>query len=74
MISEKVFIVSDNRGLSETFKEHLINIAKTLDLKPSIISTSKRFQEIIEFLKDHPSIKEVFSLLGEESVSSSFIL
>ena len=50
MISEKDYIVSDDRILSEIFNTHFINITKTLDLKPSIISTNKSLPEIIKFL------------------------
>ena len=73
MISEKDYIVSDNRRLSEISNEHFINITKTLDLKPSIISTTTSLPEIIETFKDHPSIKKYFLCKGR-SVSSSFIL
>ena len=62
MISEKDCIVSDDRRLSEIFNEHFINITKTLDLKPSIISTTTSLPEIVETFKDHPSIKKIFSL------------
>ena len=41
-----------NRGLSEIFNEYFINIIKTLDLKPSIISTSTSLPKIIETFKD----------------------
>ena len=57
MISEEDCIVLDDRRLSEIFNTHFINITKTLDLKPSIISTTKRLPEIIETFKDHHSIK-----------------
>ena len=57
MISEKYYIVSDDRRLSEIFNTYFINITKTLDLKPSIIPTNKSVPEIIETFKDHPSIK-----------------
>ena len=73
MISEKDCIVSDDRRLSEIFNEHFINITKTLDLKPSIIPTTKSLPEIIETFKDHPSVKKIFLCEGR-SVSSSFIL
>ena len=66
MISEKDFIVSDDRRLSEIFNEHLINISKTVDLKPSIIPTIASLPETIETFKDHPSIKKIFSLQREE--------
>ena len=59
MVSEKDCIISNERGLSEIFKEHFINIAKTLDLKSSIISTTTS-------LEDHTSIKKTFSLRREE--------
>ena len=65
-ISEKVSIVSDDRRLSEIFNEHFININKTLDLKPSIVSTTTSRPEIIETFKDHPTIKKIFSLRREE--------
>ena len=60
MISEKTCICSDDKRLSEIFKEHFINITETLDLKSSIISTNKSFPEIIETFTDHPSIKKNF--------------
>ena len=41
-------MVSDDRRLSEIFNTQFINITKTLDLKPSIISTNKSVPEIIE--------------------------
>ena len=66
MISEKDCIISDDRKLSEILNTHFINITKTLDLKPSIISTTKSLSEIIETFKDHPSIKKFFSLRREE--------
>ena len=66
MISEKDCIVSDNRRLSEIFNEHFINITKTLDLKPSIISTPTSLPEIIETFKDHRTIKKISSLQREE--------
>ena len=62
VISENDCIVSDDRRPSETFNEHFINITKTLDLKPSIISTTTSLPEIIETFKDHPIIKKIFSL------------
>ena len=58
MISEKDCIVSDDRRPSEIFKEHFISITKTLDVKPSIISTTTSLPEIIDTSKDHPSIKK----------------
>ena len=66
MISEKYYIVSDDRRPSEIFNTHFININKTLDLKPSIISTNKSVPETTETFKDHPSIKIIFSLRREE--------
>ena len=66
MISEKDCIVSGDRRLPEIFNTHLINITKTLDLKPSIISTNKSVPEIIETFKGHPYIKKIFSLRREE--------
>ena len=50
----------------EIFNEHFSNITKTLDLKPSIISTTISLPEIIETFKDHPSIKKIFTFLREE--------
>ena len=41
---------------SEIFNTRFINITKTLDLKPSIISSDKSLSEIIETFKDHLSI------------------
>ena len=49
-------IVRDDRRLSEIFNEHFINITKTLDLKPSTISTTTSLPKIIETFKDHPAI------------------
>ena len=72
-ILEKDCIVSNNRRLSEIFNENFINITKTLDLKPSIISTITSLPEIIETFKDHPSIKKIF-LCEVTGVSSSFIM
>ena len=66
MISEKDCIVSDDRRLSKIFNEHFINIAKALDLKASMISTTTSLPEIIENFKDHPSNKKNFSLRREE--------
>ena len=59
-------IVFDDRRLSEIFNIDFININKTLNLKPSIISTNKSAPKIIETFKDHPSIKKIFSLRSEE--------
>ena len=47
MILEKECKVSDEIGLSEIFNAHFLNITKTLDLKPSIISNNKSVPEII---------------------------
>ena len=66
MISEKGCVVSEGRRLSEIFNAHFINITKTLDLKPSIISTTKSLPEITETFKGHPSIKKIFSFRKEE--------
>ena len=60
MISEKDCIVSDDGRLSEILDTHFINITKTLDPKPSIISTNKSVPEIIETFKYHSSIKKIF--------------
>ena len=65
MISETDCIVSDDKRLSETFNEHFIKMTKTLDLKPSNISTTTSLPEIIEAFKDHRSIKKIFSLRRE---------
>ena len=73
MISEKDCIVSDDRRLSEICNENFINITKTLDLKPSIISTTTSLPEIIETFKDHLVLRKNFLCEGR-SVSSSFIL
>ena len=66
MISEKD-IVSDDIRLSEIFNAHFISITKTLDLKPSIISTNKSVPDIIETFQGQPSIKKIFSSRREES-------
>ena len=48
MISEKEdCIVSDDRRLFEIFDLHFSSITKTLDLKPSIVSTNKGVLKII---------------------------
>ena len=60
MITGKDGIVSYDRRLSDIFNTHFINITKTLDLKPSIISTYKSVPEIIETFKDLPNIKKNF--------------
>ena len=39
----------------EIFNTHFVNITETLDLKPSIISTTKSLHEIIETCKDRSS-------------------
>ena len=72
MISEKDCIVSDDRRLSETFNGYFINITKTLDLKPHIISTTTSLSELTETFEDNPSInKNFFFTKGEESVQVS---
>ena len=72
MISKKGYIVSDDRRLSEIFNTHFINITKTLDLKPSVISANKSVTAIIETFQDHPSIKKIFFLKGGMSVQVLF--
>ena len=59
-ISEKDCIVFDERRLSEIFNIDFININKTLDLKPSIISTNKSAPEIIETFKDILASRKFF--------------
>ena len=59
-------IAFGDRRLSELFNEHFININKTLELEPSIISATTSLPEIIETFKDHASTKEIFSLRGKE--------
>ena len=59
-------IVSDHRGLSRLFKKHFINITKTLELEPSIISITTSLPEVIETFKNRSSIKETFSLQKKE--------
>ena len=58
--------ISDDRRLSEIFNEHFTYITKTLDLKPSITSTTISLPEIIETFKDHPSNKKIFFLRREK--------
>ena len=65
MISQKDLIVSDDRRLSGIFDTYFINITKTLDLEPKIISTNKNVPKIVETFKDHLSIKKFFSLRRE---------
>ena len=48
------------------FLMNIINTIKTLYLKLSIISTTTSLPEIIEIIKDHPSVKKSFSLKKEE--------
>ena len=45
------------------FNTRFLNITKTVDLKPSMISTNKSIFEIIKTFKDH---REKFSLRREE--------
>ena len=66
MTSEKDYIVSYDKRLSEIFNENVINITKTLDLQPSIISTTASISEIIETFKDYPIINKICSLQREE--------
>ena len=66
VILEKDCIVSDDRRLSVIFSTHFITITKTLDLKSSIMPTTKILPEIIETFKNHASIKTFFSLRREE--------
>ena len=65
-IPEKDCIGSGDSRLSEIFNGNFISITKTLDLKPSIISTTWSHPEIIQTFKDHPSIKKIFSLQREK--------
>ena len=51
MISEKDYIVSDDRRLSGIFNTHFINITKTLDLKPSLFLLIKVFPKLLKLLK-----------------------
>ena len=51
--------------VSEILKKYFIKVTKTLDLKPSIISTNKSVPKIIETFKHHPIIKKIFSLRRE---------
>ena len=46
--------------VSEILKKYFIKVTKTLDLKPSIISTNKSVPKIIETFKHHPIIKKIF--------------
>ena len=59
-------MVFDGRRIFEIFNKHFINITKTLDLRPSIISTTKIIVEIIETFKYAPRIKNFLSLRIEE--------
>ena len=52
--------MSDNSGLSEIFHRHFISTATTLDLKPSINSTTTSLSETIKAFKDHALIKEIY--------------
>ena len=60
MISEKVFTVSVGIELSEIFNDHFLNITKTLDLKPDIISTTTSLPEIIGAFQDNPALNFFF--------------
>ena len=51
MIPEKDCIVSDDRRLSEIVNTRFLNITKTVDLKPSMISTNKSFSKLLKLLK-----------------------
>ena len=60
MISQKNCIVSDDRRLSEIFNTQFINITKTLDLKPSIISTNKSVPKFLKLLKIILASRKIF--------------
>ena len=60
MISQKDCIVSDDRRLSEIFNTQFINITKTLDLKPSIISTNKSVPKFLKLLKIILTSRKIF--------------
>ena len=72
MISEKNCIVSDDGRLSEIFNTHFINATKTLDLKPSIISTTKSLPEILKLLKIILAFRKFFFAKGGMSIQVSF--
>ena len=59
-------IFLNDRGLSEIFDEHFINIIKILDLKLSIISHVTNLPEIIEAFEANSRIRKTISLRGEE--------
>ena len=52
--------MSDNSGPSEIFHRHFIRTATTLDLTPSINSTTASLSEIIKAFEDHAIIKEIY--------------
>ena len=51
MISEKDCIVSDDKRQSEIFNTHFIDITNSLDLKPSIIFSTKVLPKLLRLLK-----------------------
>lgn len=59
-------IFLNDRGLSEIFDEHFINIIKVLDLKLSITSNVTNLPEIIEAFEANSRIRKTISLRGEE--------
>ena len=66
LFQKKDCIVSNDRKLSEIAKTRFIGITKTLDLKPSIITTNKSVSKIAETFKDCPSTKKILSLRREK--------
>ena len=72
MVSEEDCRVSDNSGPSEIFHGHFISTTRTLDLKPSINSTTTSLSEIIKVFRDHAIIKKRLFLIGGVPFQVSF--
>ena len=58
MVLKEDCIVSDNSRPSEIFHGYFISTTKTLNLKPSINSTTTSLSQIIKAFKDHAIIKK----------------
>ena len=64
MISEKDCVVSDDRRPSGIFNEHFIDIAETLDLKPSIFLPLQVFPKLLKLLKIIAALKNLIETGG----------
>ena len=60
MISEKDYLVSDEKRPSGIFEKHFINIAKTLDLKPSTYLPLQVFPKLLKLLNITTALRYFF--------------